>query len=69
MRCPSPVRVHRHPATTDDGVLHEVAVRPDPTGEERAAVHIDIDPRGLRCTLPWVAAPHDSPGAMRCPAA
>ncbi|MGW8954197.1 PE-PGRS family protein [Streptomyces sp. NPDC055709] len=49
----------------DDSVRFQVSVRPELTEEQRAAVRADVDPDGMRHTLPWVHALHDDPEAMR----
>lgn len=49
----------------DDSVRFQVSVRPELTEERRAAVRADVDPDGIRHTLPWVHALHDDPEAMR----
>ncbi|MDT9687836.1 PE-PGRS family protein [Streptomyces sp. P9(2023)] len=50
----------------DEWVRQTVAVRADLTEEQRAAVRVDIEP-GARhpYVVPWVAALHDDPDAMR----
>ncbi|MEU9111111.1 PE-PGRS family protein [Streptomyces sp. NPDC048483] len=48
-----------------DDVRLEVSVRPELTEEQRAAIRIDFSPGLGRHTLPWVAALHDDPDAMR----
>ncbi|MFF4696123.1 PE-PGRS family protein [Streptomyces chattanoogensis] len=49
----------------DDQVRLAVSVRPELTEEQRASIRTDIDPRQARHVLPWVAALHDDPDAMR----
>lgn len=49
----------------DDNVRFLVSVRPELTEEQRAAVRAEVDPDGMRLTLPWVHALHDDPEAMR----
>lgn len=49
----------------DDTVRFQVSVRPELTEEQRAAVRAEVDPDGMRHTLPWVRALHDDPEAMR----
>ncbi|MFD7260402.1 PE-PGRS family protein [Streptomyces sp. NPDC059874] len=60
-----PETVARLAGDTDDGVRSTVALRADLTEEQRAAIRVDIDPRGLSHTLPWVAELHEDPEAMR----
>ncbi|MER7816165.1 PE-PGRS family protein [Streptomyces sp. NPDC096153] len=52
-------------AEDDDNVRFLVSVRPELTEEQRAAVRAEVDPDGVRHTLPWVHALHDDPEAMR----
>ncbi|MGW0117364.1 PE-PGRS family protein [Streptomyces sp. NPDC003327] len=63
-----PAGVTRLAEDPDDGVREAVALRPDLTEEERAAVvagiHLDTESR-WPYALPWVAALHDDPDAMR----
>ncbi|WP_234042504.1 PE-PGRS family protein [Streptomyces marianii] len=49
----------------DDNVRLQVSVRPELTEEQRVAVRANVDPDGIRHTLPWVHALHDDPEAMR----
>ncbi|MET9376499.1 PE-PGRS family protein [Streptomyces sp. NPDC002992] len=50
----------------EDEVRHTVAVRADLTEEQRAAVRLALHPSdGRPLVLPWVAALHDDPEAMR----
>ncbi|OEJ97812.1 PE-PGRS family protein [Streptomyces thermolilacinus SPC6] len=49
----------------DDAVRLAVSVRPELTEEQRASVPYAFDARAMRRTLPWVAALHDDPDAMR----
>ncbi|MEU4271509.1 PE-PGRS family protein [Streptomyces sp. NPDC026092] len=50
----------------DDGVRRVVALRADLTEEQRAAVRVEIPPGDRHpYALPWVAALHDDPQAMR----
>ncbi|MEU3447656.1 PE-PGRS family protein [Streptomyces thermolilacinus] len=49
----------------DDAVRLAVSVRPELTEEQRASVPYTFDARAMRHTLPWVAALHDDPDAMR----
>ncbi|MFI1397567.1 PE-PGRS family protein [Streptomyces sp. NPDC020681] len=49
----------------DDDVRFLVSVRPELAEEQRASVQVDIDPDDMRRVLPWVAALHDDPDAMR----
>ncbi|MGW2628752.1 PE-PGRS family protein [Streptomyces chattanoogensis] len=49
----------------DDQVRLAVSVRPELTEEQRASIRTDIDPHQARHALPWVAALHDDPDAMR----
>ncbi|CAL9582220.1 PE-PGRS family protein [Streptomyces sp. enrichment culture] len=49
----------------DDAVRLAVSVRPELTEEQRSSVPYTLDARAMRRTLPWVAALHDDPDAMR----
>ncbi|MFJ9822806.1 PE-PGRS family protein [Streptomyces sp. NPDC101160] len=49
----------------DAHVRHRVALRPDLTEQERASIDFEFDPASRQHTLPWVAALHDDPDAMR----
>jgi hypothetical protein len=49
----------------DDEVRHEIALRPELTEEQRAAVRVDIDPDTRSHELAWVRALHDDADAMR----
>ncbi|WP_406730603.1 PE-PGRS family protein [Streptomyces sp. NBC_01794] len=49
----------------DDDVRFQVSVRPELTEEQRASVRVDFDSSVMRHELPWVAALHDDPEAMR----
>ncbi|MFD7323507.1 PE-PGRS family protein [Streptomyces sp. NPDC059875] len=50
----------------DEWIRHAVAVRADLTEEQRAAVRVTFEPNdGRPMVLPWVAALHDDPEAMR----
>ncbi|MFJ9823273.1 PE-PGRS family protein [Streptomyces sp. NPDC101160] len=49
----------------DAHVRNQVALRPDLTEQERAAIDFEFDPASRQHTLPWVAALHDDPDAMR----
>ncbi|WP_392672343.1 PE-PGRS family protein [Streptomyces sp. LN785] len=49
----------------DDDVRLAVSVRPELTEEQRASIRVDIDPHLMRRELPWIAALHDDPEAMR----
>ncbi|MEU2184320.1 PE-PGRS family protein [Streptomyces thermolilacinus] len=49
----------------DDAVRLAVSVRPELTEDQRASVPYTFDARATRRTLPWVAALHDDPDAMR----
>ncbi|MFE7760460.1 hypothetical protein [Streptomyces sp. NPDC057438] len=48
-----------------DDIRSAVAVRPDLTEEQRAAVRHDFDPRLMSHTLPWVRDLHGDADAMR----
>ncbi|MFI9809433.1 hypothetical protein ACIHEJ_34645 [Streptomyces sp. NPDC052301] len=48
-----------------DDVRSAVALRPDLTEEQRAAVRYDFDPTSMSHTLPWVEDLHSDPAAMR----
>lgn len=49
----------------DPDVRLIVSMRPELTEDQRAAIPLGIDAMTLRRTLPWVAAQHDDPEAMR----
>lgn len=48
-----------------DSIRSEVALRPDLTEEQRAAVRHDFDPKSMSRTLPWVEDLHGDADAMR----
>ncbi|MFI1358654.1 hypothetical protein ACH4TV_34575 [Streptomyces sp. NPDC020898] len=48
-----------------DDIRSAVALRPDLTEEQRAAVRYDFDPTSMSHTLPWVADLHGDTDAMR----
>ncbi|GAX57151.1 hypothetical protein [Streptomyces olivochromogenes] len=48
-----------------DDIRSTVALRPDLTEEQRAAVRYDFDPTSMSHTLPWVADLHGDADAMR----
>ncbi|MEU9731386.1 hypothetical protein [Streptomyces sp. NPDC048002] len=49
----------------DDDVRSAVALRPDLTEEQRAAIRHDFDPRTVSYTVPWIASLHGDADAMR----
>ncbi|MEV6108549.1 hypothetical protein AB0M28_28170 [Streptomyces sp. NPDC051940] len=49
----------------DDAIRAAIAVHPQLTEDQRAAVHYEFDPATVSHDLPWVAALHDDPEAMR----
>ncbi|MEU5985962.1 PE-PGRS family protein [Streptomyces sp. NPDC047434] len=52
-------------ADEDESVRRTVSVRPGLTEERRAACVATLDLDGMRRDVPWVAALHGDPGAMR----
>ncbi|MFE6023873.1 hypothetical protein ACFQ6O_46930 [Streptomyces sp. NPDC056441] len=68
-RPPTPARPLQgapgRPQDPQDNIRSAVALRPDLTEEQRAAVRHDFDPTSMSHTLPWVEDLHGDADAMR----